>query len=228
MSTKKAIYIITNKINHKQYIGQSIHPEQRFKEHCYAHISERDNSLIGKAIQKYGKENFSFKILGWYKNYNEKEKEYIALYRTLVPNGYNICPGGEEPPHPKGENHYNASISKEVASQIQQDLLKQKYYWAQLRKKYNVTNDMLRHINDGRSWYDNTLDYPLDIGDKERDNKKAKKVIQLLKETKMSQKDIGKEVGWNRSAVTMINIGKNHFDPNEQYPIRGPQRNKSK
>ena len=54
------------------------------------------------------------------------------------------------------------------------------------------------------------------------------KVIQLLKETEMSQKDIGKEVGWNRSAVTMINIGKNHFDPNEQYPIRGPQRNKSK
>lgn len=33
---KKAIYKIENKINHKIYIGQSIHPEQRFQQHIYA------------------------------------------------------------------------------------------------------------------------------------------------------------------------------------------------
>lgn len=30
---EKAIYKIENKINHKIYIGQSIHPNQRFAEH---------------------------------------------------------------------------------------------------------------------------------------------------------------------------------------------------
>ena len=36
----------------------------------------------------------------------------------------------------------------------------------------------------------------------------------------MSQKEIGQEVGWNRSAITMINIGKNHRQENLDYPIR--------
>ena len=49
---------------------------------------------------------------------------------------------------------------------------------------------------------------------------KALKVIELLKNTKMSQKEIGQEVGWNRSAITMINIGKNHHQENLDYPIR--------
>lgn len=221
---KKAIYVITNNINHKQYVGQSTDPQRRFKSHC---SHDKDNSLISKAIQKYGVDNFSLEIIGWFEDYNEKEKEYIKLYRTKVPNGYNILSGGEEPPHHKGEEHPMATISQEKAQQIQRDLQKQTYYWAQLRKKYNVSQDVLRHINNGTSWHNDSLTYPLDIGDKKRDQNKAKEVIRLLKETKLSQKDIGKQVGWNRSAVTMINIGKNHFDPTEQYPIRGPQRNKS-
>ena len=36
----------------------------------------------------------------------------------------------------------------------------------------------------------------------------------------MSKKEIGQEVGWNRSAITMINIGKNHHQENLDYPIR--------
>ena len=49
---------------------------------------------------------------------------------------------------------------------------------------------------------------------------KLLEVIELLKNTKMSQKEIGQEVGWNRSAITMINIGKNHRQENLDYPIR--------
>ena len=42
----------------------------------------------------------------------------------------------------------------------------------------------------------------------------------MLQHTKLTQKEIGKKVGWNRSAVTMINIGKNHYRENLEYPIR--------
>lgn len=90
---KKAIYKIENKINHKIYIGQSIAPERRWKEHCRR--NEKYKSLIGDAIRKYGAENFEFEILGWYEDYNDKEKQFIAEYRCLAPYGYNIALDGE-------------------------------------------------------------------------------------------------------------------------------------
>lgn len=39
---KKAIYKIENKINHKIYIGQSIHPEHRFLEHSRGNMVIQD------------------------------------------------------------------------------------------------------------------------------------------------------------------------------------------
>jgi group I intron endonuclease len=50
------IYKIENLINHKCYIGQSIHIERRWQEHCQSSAK----SCIANAIKKYGKTNFSF------------------------------------------------------------------------------------------------------------------------------------------------------------------------
>lgn len=61
------IYKITNKINGKIYIGQSINIERRWKEHIF---DNRKNSLIHLAIIKYGKENFSFEVI---EECNQKE-----------------------------------------------------------------------------------------------------------------------------------------------------------
>ena len=46
------IYKITNKINNKSYIGQSIHIERRWSEHCFP----SKTSQISLAIQEFGKE----------------------------------------------------------------------------------------------------------------------------------------------------------------------------
>ena len=209
----KAIYKITNKINGKIYIGQSIHPEQRFLQHC--HKQKNYKSLINDAIKKYGKNNFDFEILGWFDDYNEKEKYYINFYSSLAPYGYNILEGGEDPPVGA-----NSKITKEIAEQIQQDCLNLKMSRKQIIKKYKITNDIMRYIIDGTSWKNNELVYPLRPKESELNHIKALKVIQLLKETNLSQKEIGKIVGWNRSAVTMINIGKNHHQDDLEYPIR--------
>lgn len=52
------IYKITNRINGKSYVGQSINMEKRFKEHLY-----KQDTYIDRAIHKYGKDNFNFEIL---------------------------------------------------------------------------------------------------------------------------------------------------------------------
>lgn len=117
----KYIYKITNKINGLCYIGQSNDPERRFKEHCQR--NESYNSLIHQAIIKYGEDNFIFETLGFFEDYNEKEKAFIKEFDCLAPHGYNIQEGGEEPPHYSGEQSSSAKISNETAKAIQRDLL---------------------------------------------------------------------------------------------------------
>jgi len=87
------VYITTNLINKKQYIG----------EHS-TNNDDLDKNYLGSgrpyfqnAIKEYGKENFKREILEFFPTkqeaFNAQEK-YINEYNTLVPNGYNLCPTG--------------------------------------------------------------------------------------------------------------------------------------
>lgn len=94
------IYIIKNKINDKVYIGQTTQgSEVRFKQHLKL-LKSNQNQLIHKAIKKYGKENFYYEVLykniDDYKQLNKLEEECILKYNSLMPNGYNMCPGGQK------------------------------------------------------------------------------------------------------------------------------------
>jgi group I intron endonuclease len=82
------IYKITNLINNKIYIGQSIHIERRWQEHK----KPSSCSCIGQAIKKYGINNFSFEIIEECPTNRlaEREKYWINYFNTLVPNGYNV------------------------------------------------------------------------------------------------------------------------------------------
>lgn len=81
------IYKITNKINGKSYIGQSVNIERRFREHCL-----RAEQQIDQAIQKYGIHNFDFQIIELcdLMELNVREDYYIQYYDTIVPKGYNL------------------------------------------------------------------------------------------------------------------------------------------
>lgn len=95
-----SIYIIKNSVNNKIYIGQTTqNVEDRFKQHLKC-LKSNQKQVISKAIKKYGKDKFSFEILekniSSYKELNERETYFIDKYKSLVPNGYNLCRGGSE------------------------------------------------------------------------------------------------------------------------------------
>lgn len=79
------IYKITNKLNGKSYIGQSVHCGKRFDEHY------KGNQLIDEVIQIERIENFTFEILKEVSNEELSywEDYYIAKFNTMFPNGYN-------------------------------------------------------------------------------------------------------------------------------------------
>ena len=103
------IYCFTNLINNKKYVGQSINDDgSRYKNHKHAYKSEKNceyDSPLHRAMRKYGFENFSYEILAKdidnISILNELESYYIQEYNSLIPNGYNIEPGGKNAPKPK-------------------------------------------------------------------------------------------------------------------------------
>ena len=85
---EKHVYKITNKLNGKAYIGQTVSLDGRFKNHFY------DNTDFSKEMQKYGKENFIIESLYFGSDYNQVEADMIIEHNTLYPNGYNKETGG--------------------------------------------------------------------------------------------------------------------------------------
>ena len=96
---KYEVYCIINKINNKKYIGITIQGyKNRFKDHIKEAKANSDRYLC-RAIRKYGENNFDIKVIddkiNDYTELLEKEKYYISILKTLIPNGYNMTLGGE-------------------------------------------------------------------------------------------------------------------------------------
>lgn len=91
------IYIITNKVNGKQYVGAtSFALKKRFKEHCHDAKSDRckDRPLYSD-MNKYGVENFSIEALEecFEEDRFDRESYWINEFDTYN-NGYNYTYGG--------------------------------------------------------------------------------------------------------------------------------------
>lgn len=146
------IYKITNNLNGKIYIGQTIQTvEARFNDHC--RNRKNKNSGIDAAIKKYGKENFSIETICEAKTLeelNKLEKYYIKFYNSTNSEiGYNLCEGGN---NTKGYHHTEESKKKMSKSRMGIFAGEKNPFYG---KKHTLeTRQRLREIKTGRKLTD--------------------------------------------------------------------------
>lgn len=111
------IYKVTNTINGKVYIGQTI---LSISKRWSLHKSPNSNcTVLRKAIQKYGPENFTIEEIDGANSLSELnylETHYICKFNSLDRNvGYNLKSGGDNSKHSQSTKE---KISKAMKGRV--------------------------------------------------------------------------------------------------------------
>ena len=123
------VYQIENLISGKLYIGITVNLKRRMNDHF--NESKRNRQYIHNAINKYGKENFIYKIIDYgnsWKELEEKEIYWIDKLNTYK-NGYNNTLGGDGTlgfiPNKKSRDKMSkAAIGKKATKQAKENMSK--------------------------------------------------------------------------------------------------------
>jgi len=100
------IYIITNRVNGKSYVGQTrVSVSRRCRDHIGDAANSKQKHPLANAIRKYGLESFYVKWAGLpggspQSLLDEIERRVIAHFNSRVPIGYNVKLGGFGGPIP--------------------------------------------------------------------------------------------------------------------------------
>jgi group I intron endonuclease len=197
------IYKITNKIDNKIYIGQTIGDlERRWK----GHLKKRSNCrYLKSAINKYGIDNFEFKLvcITFDNQLDDMEIKYIEQYNCLVPNGYNLRLGGNSGRH---NVETKQKISETLKKRFNTDIIHSK---PQLGKPHSeITKKKLSEANKGKRRSQETINKMI-ISKRKRKNK----VIQFdIEGNRLNSFDTCKEaaeyIGISLSSISVCCIGK--------------------
>lgn len=167
------IYKIIDKRNNKIYIGRAVDLNNRkWKHFCFLYpekysktsLEAEWNMPIHQAmIKSHNKNDFTFEVLEECDKelLDQREQYYIAYYNSMIPNGYNKTKGGSTFSHSQGKNHYHHIISQKEANQIKK-YLQQGLSVKEIQKFIpRATIGIISSINNGYSWKDNNIIYPI-------------------------------------------------------------------
>lgn len=152
----QGIYKITNKINGKIYIGQSVNIEERFKSHKYTYNNPKANGYNTKfyrALRKYGIENFTFEIVEEVvnkENLNKREIFWIQYYNSYK-QGYNSTLGGDVVTE-NCELHPNAKHTNHQILNLKNMIYSTNIPFRELGKMFTMSESEISQINTGKKW----------------------------------------------------------------------------
>lgn len=148
------IYKITNTINGRCYIGQSIDIITRWRHHRSYPLSSSHYPLY-RAFDKYGLANFNFEIIEECQpsELDAKECAYIKIFNSYL-DGYNQTSGGSTGGH-------IVKLSNEDVEIIYDLLINSSISQNEIAKMFNVGPDTISEINQGKTRIKENCNYPL-------------------------------------------------------------------
>ena len=132
------IYLITNDVNSKVYVGQTIQTlNKRFNGHCcYSKSDRSSNMYIKRAIHKYGRDKFHITLIEEcpLDLLNEREKYWISFYNSYN-EGYNLTKGGQD------SNYFNLHRLEEIIDikKFEQYILEFKPLATEVAKHFGIS-----------------------------------------------------------------------------------------
>lgn len=194
------IYITTNRINGKRYIGQRKYDRTgKWKDYLGSGI------YLKNAINKYGKENFTKEIIEECETkdkLNEQEKYWISFYDAVNnENFYNISNGGDggntiigyskeqleeykqrksilhKQTALKGENAPRSKLTKKEVKEIINRLLKNDFN-QDIANDYNISPGTVDDIRHHKTWVSLTKDIKFDDISTRKRPRNSKPIIQ--------------------------------------------------
>ena len=149
------IYMVTNKINGKKYIGQTVKKLHERKSGHKCEIKyDRTNMVIHKAIKKYGWDNFEWQVL-WEGKENPDDPFYLdrmeRRYMNEYKPEYNMREGGQN-----GYRH-----SEETKRKISESIKNKKgihtTYMITIGGETLIINDLRKWCNDNGYNYNSMI-----------------------------------------------------------------------
>lgn len=222
---KCGIYLITNNINGKKYVGQSRNLIKRWGQHKTESRRDKPHLIVDKAIKKYGIDNFSFEILFEcpLDMLDDWETDMIRLYDSVRPRGYNCvdkCNGVSEEERLKSSERMkknNPMKNPDIAEMVRNKLKGTHHnrvteYQIEVTKKRMKENNPMKNPEVAKKV---SMKITGRKQDKERviRNSKHTNILQFSKDGKFIKKwdlvsDITKELGVDHCCIYAVLNGK--------------------
>lgn len=218
---KGGIYRITNKINSKIYIGSTC----SFKDRKSKHKRKKLNTMISRAIFKYGWDNFLFEVLEYCEKdvLIEKEQFYLDLFQPFKENnGYNLL---RNCTINGWLGHHHTEETKKIMSEKKKDYIPWNKGMTGVQECSDETRELMskNRTGEGNSFYNkrHTEESKNKIAKKQmgRDHSyEYKSVLQINKDTD----EIIKE--WESIASVYLFFGSSKTNSNVSRVCRGKQK----
>lgn len=176
------LYKITDLINNKIYIGQTVNPKRRWRDHKWLALNKQEQ-YIHRAMNKYGISNFTFETIASCLTQNdadETERLIIQQYDSRnKEKGYNISPGGEF--------IWNKGLPKEqqpMFGKKQSEYQKQRMSEIHSGKEVLITEETKKKMSDVRRGRPKSEKWKKNISDSNKGIKRSECTKKRISESK--------------------------------------------